>query len=142
MSREGKQKRWRMYPRDEESLSGKNFELTPWFRVTCRRNLAQAYYQGGRVEDAATELKELIELTPDDMTTYYNLVVILAVDLKDPEQAREYLQQAVARGGLDDKYTQQLITAIEAAETAKGKAAKPETEKKASPSEPAHDQGN
>jgi tetratricopeptide (TPR) repeat protein len=70
-------------------------------RVGPRQRLAMCYFRLDRHEDAAGQLRKVLELDPDNAYAHYNLGVLLTRSLQQPEEGREHFRRVLDSDGAD-----------------------------------------
>jgi len=64
-----------------------------------RQGLAMCYYRLNRHQDAARQLRRVLELDPDNAYAHFNLGVLLTGYLEEPEKGREHFRQVLDAEG-------------------------------------------
>jgi len=66
-----------------------------------RQRLAMCYYRLERYKDAASELREVLELEPDNAYAHYNMGVLALQFLDRPEKGKRHFQQVLRMENAD-----------------------------------------
>lgn len=81
-------------------------------RAGSRQRLAMCYYRLERYKDAASELREVLELEPDNAYAHYNLGVLALRFLDRPEKGKRHFQRVLrmehANAELKDRARREL----------------------------------
>ncbi|MCF8030315.1 MAG: tetratricopeptide repeat protein [Desulfohalobiaceae bacterium] len=68
-----------------------------------RQRLAMCYYRLNRHQDAASQLRRVLELDPDNAYAHYNLGLLLTAHLEEPEKGREHFRRVLSAEGADSE---------------------------------------
>lgn len=74
---------------------------------------SELHYRRGEYEAAASDLRELVLLRPNDAAAYYRLGLILSA--LEPQKAQTFLAQAIAAGSPQEAEARELIRRINSA---------------------------